>query len=67
MKDVGGQSFGLPRDERIGGEAGQAVTDVYRDGQVEINGAHWDAVSDEYIRAGDRVRVKRVILEVERE
>jgi membrane-bound ClpP family serine protease len=67
MKDVGDQSSGIPRDEQIGEGVGKAVTDVYRDGEIEINGVRWDAVSDEFIRAGDKVRVKRVIIEVERE
>lgn len=45
---------------------GVARTAFFRDGQVEIRGRTWDAVSDASIPAGSQVRVRRVIVEVER-
>jgi regulator of protease activity HflC (stomatin/prohibitin superfamily) len=47
------------------GAIGQAQTDVQHDGKVEIDGRIWDATSAAHIAPGARVRVKRVVLEVE--
>lgn len=47
------------------GAIGKAETDVQQDGKVEIDGKIWNATSVQYIAPGARVRVKRVVLEVE--
>jgi regulator of protease activity HflC (stomatin/prohibitin superfamily) len=44
---------------------GETRTPVHREGQVKIAGQTWDAVSPSPIAPSVRVRVKRVILEVE--
>ena len=43
--------------EGLMGEAGNAVSDIHASGKVYINGEYWDAVSDEPIGKGERVRV----------
>ncbi|MGD9652802.1 MAG: nodulation protein NfeD [Candidatus Dadabacteria bacterium] len=43
--------------EGLMGEAGDAVSDIHESGKVYINGEYWDAVSDEPIAKGERVRV----------
>ena len=43
--------------EGLMGEAGNAVSDIHESGKVYINGEYWDAVSDEPIAKGERVRV----------
>ncbi|MBN2387974.1 MAG: NfeD family protein [Anaerolineales bacterium] len=44
---------------------GETLTAVYPDGQVRFAGNTWTAVSDQPIPSGRRVRVKRVLLDVE--
>lgn len=39
------------------GRMGEARTDIFEKGTVFISGEHWRAVSDEPIKAGERVRV----------
>jgi len=39
------------------GRVGEAMTDIVEKGTVFISGEHWRAVSDEPIKAGERVRV----------
>lgn len=46
---------------------GEACTTVYSDGKVSLAGEEWDAVSHSPISAGQRVRVIRMFLEVEKE
>ena len=43
--------------EGLMGEAGDAVSDIHESGKVYVNGEYWDAVSDEPIAKGERVRV----------
>jgi hypothetical protein len=48
-----------------GAVIGQAVTAIFPEGTVELNGARWDAVSLKPIAMGTKVRVRRVLLEVQ--
>jgi regulator of protease activity HflC (stomatin/prohibitin superfamily) len=45
---------------------GQALTPIQPDGEVQIDGKVWSATSVQPIPAGAQVRVRRVILEVEK-
>ena len=47
------------------GVIGKTQTRVHTDGTVEIDGRTWNAVSAQPIQPGRRVRVTKVILEVE--
>ena len=49
------------------GAVGETLTSVFRDGKVLFSSGEWDAVSQSPISEGQRVRVIRMILEVERE
>jgi membrane-bound ClpP family serine protease len=46
---------------------GETTTAVFRDGRVLFSSGEWDAVSQAPIASGRRVRVVRMILEVEEE
>lgn len=46
---------------------GETHTTVYADGKVFLAGEEWDAMSHSPVSAGQRVRVVRMILEVEKE
>jgi hypothetical protein len=53
---------------KIVGVVGETTTPVFRDGKVLLSsGEEWDAVSQTPISTGRRVRVVRMILEVEEE
>ena len=53
---------------RLIGVVGETNTSVFRDGKVLLSsGEEWDAVSQTPIATGRRVRVVRMILEVEEE
>jgi hypothetical protein len=52
---------------RYVGAVGETLTTVFRDGKVLFSSGEWDAVSQSPISAGQRVRVVRMILEVEME
>jgi len=43
--------------EGIIGEEGNAVSDIGETGKIYIMGEYWDAVSDELISAGDKIKV----------
>lgn len=47
--------------EGLIGESGNAVSDIHLSGKVYINGEYWDAVSDELIGKGERVRVEKTL------
>jgi membrane-bound ClpP family serine protease len=49
------------------GIVGETHTTVYTDGKVFLAGEEWDAMSQSPISAGQRVRVVRMIVEVEKE
>lgn len=65
LKEVGGMEQTPGRG--LMGVVGEARTTVYTDGKVFVAGEEWDATSRSVISAGQRVRVVRMILEVERE
>ncbi len=52
---------------RMVGMIGETRTTVYSDGKVLLMGEEWDAISRSPISAGQRVRVVRMIVEVEKE
>lgn len=53
--------------QRLAGLIGETRTTVYMDGKVFVAGEEWEATSRSAISAGQRVRVVRMILEVEKE
>ena len=65
LKEMGGMEK-IPR-KRLVGEVGETRTTVFTDGKVFLAGEEWDAVSPGPIAVGERVRVVRMILEVEKE
>lgn len=52
---------------QMAGVVGEARTTVYTSGKVFVGGEEWDAMSHSPISAGQRVRVVRMVLEVEKE
>lgn len=46
---------------------GETLTPVFRDGKVLFSSGEWDAVSQTPIASGRRIRVVRMLLEVEEE
>jgi regulator of protease activity HflC (stomatin/prohibitin superfamily) len=52
---------------RLVGVTGETRTTVYTGGKVFLSGEEWDAMSQAPIPSGQRVRVVRMILEVEKE
>jgi membrane-bound ClpP family serine protease len=65
LKKLGGAEK-IP-DTRLVGAAGETLTIVFRDGRVSLPDGEWDAVSQTPIASGRRVRVVRILLEVEEE
>ncbi len=65
MLDAGDPMAKAQTYQRILGATGETRTKVFQDGTVEIDGKDWSAISQQPIPAGTRVRVARVILEVE--
>ncbi|HAV76373.1 MAG TPA: hypothetical protein DCX53_03365 [Anaerolineae bacterium] len=49
----------------VDGGIGVTKTIVHKGGSVEVDGETWDAVSPQAIQPGIRIRVKKVILEIE--
>lgn len=48
------------------GSLGESRTTIFTDGKVLVAGEEWPAVSESLISAGERVRVVRILLEVEK-
>lgn len=65
VKELGGTE--KTPSQRLTGVIGETRTTVYSDGKVFLAGEEWDATSRSPISAGQRVRVVRMILEVEKE
>lgn len=61
-----GEPDGSPSRMYVGG-VGETLSNVFRDGKVLFSSGEWDAVSQTPIASGRRVRVVRMILEVEEE
>ena len=53
--------------QKFVGVVGETRSTVYMDGKVFIMGEEWDAISQKPISAGQRVRVVKMVLEVEKE
>lgn len=49
------------------GGVGETLSPVFRDGKVLFSSGEWDAISQTPIASGRRVRVVRMILEIEEE
>jgi regulator of protease activity HflC (stomatin/prohibitin superfamily) len=54
-------------NQRLVGAVGETRTTVFSIGKIVLDGEEWDAVSQSVISAGHRVRVVKMILEVEEE
>lgn len=68
MKDLGEGPHEATPSRRLVGAVGETETTVYTDGKVRLmSGEVWDAVSQRPISSGQRVRVVRMLLEVEEE
>lgn len=52
---------------RYVGAVGETLTPVFRDGKVLFSSGEWDAISQTPIASGRRIRVVRMLLEVEEE
>jgi membrane-bound ClpP family serine protease len=65
VKQVGSVQKTLGRE--LLDAVGETTTTVYADGKVFLSGVEWSATSRNPISAGQRVRVVRMILEVEKE
>lgn len=63
--DIGDEAAEAEALRATFGVVGMTQTQVYKDGTVEIEGKPWNAVSQHSIPSGTRVRVTKVILEVE--
>lgn len=65
------KKLGDPDDKspsrRYVGAVGETLSTVFRDGKVLFSSGEWDAISQTPIALGRRVRVVRMILEVEEE
>ena len=65
MKELG--SLETTPSTRLVGLVGETRTSVYTGGKVSLASEEWDAISQTPISPGQRVRVVRMILEVEKE
>jgi membrane-bound ClpP family serine protease len=63
--DVNDQVQRAQAQQQMWGVIGETQTPVYTDGQVEVSGQVWNAVSQTPIPAGVKIRVVKVLLEVE--
>ncbi|HSD85495.1 MAG TPA: NfeD family protein, partial [Anaerolineae bacterium] len=52
--------------QQMWGVIGETQTPVHHDGQVNVSGQVWNAISPEPLPANTKVRVVRVLLEVEK-
>ena len=66
IKKLGDPDNSSP-SRRYVGAVGETLTSVFRDGKVLFSSGEWDAVSQTPIASGRRVRVVRMLLEVEEE
>jgi len=56
----------IQEQQNLWGAIGNTLTPVHIDGSVEISGQRWNAISKAPILSGTKVRVKKVILEIEK-
>ena len=66
LMDTRAQVTKIQAQQKIFGAIGETKTSVHHDGNIEMAGEMWNAISREPIPPGTRVRVARIILEVER-
>lgn len=66
LKKLGDRDDSSPSRRHVGA-VGETLTNVFRDGKVLFSSGEWDAISQMPIAEGKRVRVVRMILEVEEE
>ncbi len=64
--DVNDQMQQAQALQQMWGVSGETQTPVHADGQVAVSGQVWNAISREPIPANTKVRVARVLLEVEK-
>ena len=64
--DVSDQVQRAQAQQQIWGVIGETQTLVHTDGHVEISSQVWSAISREPLPAGTKVRVVKVVLEVEK-
>jgi len=64
--DVSDQIQRAHTQQQMWGAIGETQTPVYADGQVEVSGQVWNAISREPIPANAKIRVVKVLLEVEK-
>lgn len=56
----------VQEQQNLWGSIGETLTPVHADGNVEISGETWNAISKTPIPLGAKVRVTRVLLEIEK-
>lgn len=66
VKKLGDPDDKSPSRRHVGA-VGETLSTVFRDGKVLFSSGEWDAISQTPIALGRRVRVVRMILEVEEE
>jgi membrane-bound ClpP family serine protease len=66
IKKLGDPDDSSP-SRRYVGAVGETLTSVFRDGKVLFSSGEWDAVSQTPIASGRRVRIVRMLLEIEEE
>jgi regulator of protease activity HflC (stomatin/prohibitin superfamily) len=64
--DVSDQIQRAQAEQQMWGAVGETLTPVHADGQVEVSGQVWNAISHEPIPADTKIRVVKVLLEVEK-
>ncbi len=64
--DVNDQMQRAQAQQQMWGAVGETQTPVQADGRVEVSGQVWNAISGEPIPANTKIRVVKVLLEVEK-
>ena len=64
--DVSDQIQRAQAEQQMWGAVGETQTPVHVEGQVEVSGQVWNAISHEPIPANTKIRVVKVLLEVEK-
>lgn len=65
MKELG--TMEKTPSQSLVGALGETQTTVFTSGKINLGGEEWDAMSQRLISAGKRVRVVKMVLEVEEE
>ena len=64
--DTRDQVTKVQEQQKLWGAIGETLTPVYTEGSIEISGEIWNAISKTPIPLGAKVRVARVLLEIEK-